>query len=394
MNRLAAIAGRRVSRRSLLKGAGATAVGLGLAQTGLSQAGLSKSGFTRLAGGHVSLAPASAAAASENLQDILDITTTTEAFGVTFLGAGIASNEAGNFDPPIPDGVITILKAARAQEMYHLEFFQSLGGKMLVDTFHVPDPAILTDPVLFFQTIDQQETREVAAQIAAMQTFTEMGRPDLVKVSFQYAAEEGEHRLLGSYASGNRPANNRGFAPKLYETVGEFYADLQALGIIGGNGPAVMFPGPGEIDTSNVIETIPGGPMVVCTPPSIGDGLGVVVLVAPLTSNAEPGGSTDADAFGFAKVAINPVTGLICFRLSVANVEPATAAHIHAGGAGVSGPVVVPLTAPSAEGLSNGCVHADPALAQAIIANPSGYYVNVHNAEYPAGVVRGQLQPL
>ena len=131
MNRLAAIAGRRVSRRSLLKGAGATAVGLGLAQTGLSQAGLSKSGFTRLAGGHVSLAPASASAASENLQDILDITTTTEAFGVTFLGAGIASNEAGNFDPPIPDGVITILKAARAQEMYHLEFFQSLGGKML-----------------------------------------------------------------------------------------------------------------------------------------------------------------------------------------------------------------------------------------------------------------------
>ena len=203
--------------------------------------------------------------------------------------------------------------------MFHLQFLQSLGGNMLVDTFHVPDPAILTDPVVFFQTIDQQETREVAAQIAAMQTFTELGRPDLVKVSFQYAAEEGEHRLLGSYASGNRPPNNRGFAPKPYETVSELYAELQALGIIGGDGPAAMYPGPGEIDTSNVIETTPGGPMVVCMPPAEGNATGVVVLVAQLTGVAESG-TYDADAFGFAKVAINADTGQICFRISVANI--------------------------------------------------------------------------
>ena len=30
----------------------------------------------------------------------------------------------------------------------------------------------------------------------------------------------------------------------------------------------------------------------------------------------------------------------------------------------------------------------------AILADPSGYYVNVHNAEYPGGAIRGQLAPL
>jgi hypothetical protein len=33
----------------------------------------------------------------------------------------------------------------------------------------------------------------------------------------------------------------------------------------------------------------------------------------------------------------------------------------------------------------------DSDLIKAIQANPSNYYVNVHNAEYSAGAVRGQL---
>jgi hypothetical protein len=33
----------------------------------------------------------------------------------------------------------------------------------------------------------------------------------------------------------------------------------------------------------------------------------------------------------------------------------------------------------------------DPELVGAIAANPSGYYVNVHNIPYPDGAIRGQL---
>jgi len=69
----------------------------------------------------------------------------------------------------------------------------------------------------------------------------------------------------------------------------------------------------------------------------------------------------------------------------------ATAAHIHVGDAGVPGAVVVPLTAPDANGISSGCADVTRALAKALIQNPTHYYVNVHNATYPGGALRGQL---
>jgi hypothetical protein len=141
-----------------------------------------------------------------------------------------------------------------------------------------------------------------------------------------------------------------------------------------------------------VINTTAGaGPSVSCIVPNAA--AGGTVLVASMTGGQEPDGG-DPDAFGFAKIVVNPQLSQICFRISVANIAPATASHIHQGGIGVEGPVVVPFVAPDAEGLVNGCVVVDPALAQAIIDNPSGYYVNVHNPDHPAGVVRGQLMPL
>lgn len=87
-------------------------------------------------------------------------------------------------------------------------------------------------------------TREIAAHIAAMLTFTALQRPDLVKTSFQYAAEEAEHRLLANYAKGARPANNYAFAPALYQNTTDILAELRKLGIIDGSGPAATFTDP------------------------------------------------------------------------------------------------------------------------------------------------------
>ena len=84
------------------------------------------------------------------------------------------------------------------------------------------------------------------------------------------------------------------------------------------------------------------------------------------------------------------VLGQICFSLTVTNIAPATAAHIHEAPAGEAGPVVVGLTPPTG-GSASGCVVVDRAQALAILQNPSAYYVNVHNAPFPAGALRGQL---
>jgi len=238
------IIGTRLSRRTVLAGVGIGAVGFTAAQAGFLRA---------------------AAAQSDELQDILDITATTERFGVTFLGEGLASNEAGNFDQPWPDTVVAVVTAARAQEQFHLDAFEAAGGVPMVDTFTIPEE-FLTSFDAFFGAVVEQETAEVAAQIAAMNAFTELERPDLVKLSFQYAAEEAEHRLLANYTLGVRPANDVAFASAPFETVAEFLESLEERGIIGGTGVEIVFPGPGEIDDTGVTEKEPDGPVVECAP--------------------------------------------------------------------------------------------------------------------------------
>jgi hypothetical protein len=72
---------------------------------------------------------------------------------------------------------------------------------------------------------------------------------------------------------------------------------------------------------------------------------------------------------------------------------PLLAAHIHAAPVGEAGPVVVPLfTEPvNAATVPRTCLSGlNKNLLKAIIRNPQDYYVNVHNAQFPNGAVRGQ----
>ena len=113
-------------------------------------------------------------------------------------------------------------------------------------------------------------------------------------------------------------------------------------------------------------------------------------LQTNLTGAAEIPGPGDPDGTGTAQITVNPGQKQVCFKLRVSNIAPATAAHIHEAAPTAAGPVVVTLGAP-ASGTSSGCVTVTRALALEILKDPGDYYVNVHNAAFPAGAVRGQL---
>jgi hypothetical protein len=93
---------------------------------------------------------------------------------------------------------------------------------------------------------------------------------------------------------------------------------------------------------------------------------------------------------GTFKYQLLPSKKKICYSLTWSKIGTALASHIHKGGKGVSGPVVVPLSLATPVKHS-GCVSAKKTLILAIQAHPGRYYVNVHTAKYPAGAIRGQL---
>ena len=106
----------------------------------------------------------------------------------------------------------------------------------------------------------------------------------------------------------------------------------------------------------------------------------------------DPNGRGEAYVFG-----IDGDATTLCYVLLVDKIETAAAAHIHEGAAGTNGPVVASLAAPfdgdAADCLTEGEAGKFPTGEKVadILANPADYYVNVHNATYPGGAIRGQL---
>ena len=112
------------------------------------------------------------------------------------------------------------------------------------------------------------------------------------------------------------------------------------------------------------------------------------VVSAKLTGKTEiPKG--DPDGKGLAVLHLNAAKGTVCWDFKgVAGIAAPQAAHIHKGAAGKAGPVVVPF---GAAYKAKGCQKAPKKVIEAIESHPNAYYVNIHNAKFPGGALRGQL---
>jgi len=126
----------------------------------------------------------------------------------------------------------------------------------------------------------------------------------------------------------------------------------------------------------------------------------------PPVSNAESG------ATGTATVTLTPTRdtagaitgGTFQFQFSVAGLTSSSniiLTHIHQAAAGVVGGVVVnsglsaatsiPTPVGTASFDRSGLTASASTTPAAIVANPAGFYFNVHTSANPGGVVRGQL---
>lgn len=116
---------------------------------------------------------------------------------------------------------------------------------------------------------------------------------------------------------------------------------------------------------------------------------GAQTLVAVMNGANEAPGPGDTDGFGLAGLRFEGTT--VTYVMQVKNIGAPNASHIHRGVAGQPGPVVINLATALPNNLASGSVTASAALIEEIRRNPAGFYVNVHNAEFPNGAIRAQL---
>lgn len=103
------------------------------------------------------------------------------------------------------------------------------------------------------------------------------------------------------------------------------------------------------------------------------------------TDGAGNFGLGDPDGSGTAIITIDTDTDTVTWSITASDIDlPLTGAHIHEGVAGTNGPVRIDFDA-----TLNGSKVST--FADAVAANPSGFYVNLHNAAFRPGAIRGNL---
>jgi hypothetical protein len=155
--------------------------------------------------------------------------------------------------------------------------------------------------------------------------------------------------------------------------------------------------------TAPATPATPAGPTTTSTVFTVA--LSSANEVPPIT-NAEAGATGTATVtFRVTKDAAGAITAsTVDFVVTLANFPAgATArlAHIHTGAAGVAGSVLIDtglsgttaVAMPSGTGsFSQLAIPVSAENTNAVLANPAGYYFNVHSVLNGSGVVRGQLR--
>ena len=108
----------------------------------------------------------------------------------------------------------------------------------------------------------------------------------------------------------------------------------------------------------------------------------------------------DADGTAVGTLALDNVAGSATFSVVVSNLDGTfTGFHVHQAPATTTGPIVLNFGTPTSfltgtptAGIVAGTVTGlSTSVIDAVFANPSGFYFNMHTTIFPAGAVRDQL---
>jgi hypothetical protein len=180
---------------------------------------------------------------TEVIMDIFNVLITASYLRATLITSNILAGRV----VPIPNEPagsqlgLRIAQADAAIEQYHIDFWSSYGATPITTTFtRTPADAA---------TLEARQHVHVAMYMAAVREFAELGQPTLAKWAFQAGAIEAEDRAifrflqaLSGNASGN-PPNNKSFETDLLLYVRDALDLFKDLGLIGGSGPSVTYPG-------------------------------------------------------------------------------------------------------------------------------------------------------
>ena len=113
-------------------------------------------------------------------------------------------------------------------------------------------------------------------------------------------------------------------------------------------------------------------------------------------SGAQEVGAGDLDGTASGTITLDDVSGVISWSFTYANIDAPTLMHIHGpdAPAGTNAGVFIGLgvaTSGGAGTLISSLVHGNLAQVTQILDSPDTFYVNIHNASFPGGAVRGQV---
>ena len=115
-------------------------------------------------------------------------------------------------------------------------------------------------------------------------------------------------------------------------------------------------------------------------------------FTAPFSGDQVVPGPGDPDGAGGVHVSVGTKTGTLCFFSDTANIStPITSMDLHQGARGEVGRVVAVLHGFSNDPDTSGCLNVGRDQARDISKNRAGYYIDIHNQEFPEGAVRAQL---